>query len=85
MAYMLFGTAWQIYQVLGKSTMDGIGEQQRNLLVSLAVTYGLYFVASLLYFDPFFMITSFFPYLLLLPCYVNVLTIYSFCNTHDVR
>ncbi|KAI8335825.1 chitin synthase-domain-containing protein [Chlamydoabsidia padenii] len=84
MAYMLFGTIWQIYQVMGQVGSDGLGEQQRNLIISLAVTYGLYFVASLLYFDPIPMITSFFPYLLLMPCYVNVLTIYSFCNTHDV-
>ncbi|KAI8098574.1 chitin synthase 1 [Halteromyces radiatus] len=85
MAYMIFGTIWQIYQSLGKTTNGiGFGEQQKNVLISLIVTYGIYFVASILYFDPMPMVTSFFQYLLLLPLYVNILTIYSFCNTHDV-
>jgi chitin synthase len=55
-----------------------------NLLVSLASTYVLYFVASFMFFEPWHMFTSFIQYLLLSPSYVNVLNVYAFCNTHDV-
>lgn len=47
-------------------------------------TYGLYFISSLIYLEPWHMFTSFFQYLLLLPSYVNILLIYAFCNLHDV-
>jgi chitin synthase len=55
----------------------------RHVLTPQA-TYGLYLVSSLLYFDPWHMLTSFVQYLLLLPSYVNILLIYAFCNLHDV-
>jgi len=47
-------------------------------------TYILYFVASLLFFDPWHMFTSFIQYLLLTPTYINILNVYAFCNTHDI-
>ncbi|KAI7860439.1 chitin synthase 1 [Circinella umbellata] len=56
----------------------------RNVIISMASTYGLYILSSLLYLDPWHMITSFIQYLLLLPTYVNILNVYAFCNTHDV-
>ncbi|RSH88864.1 Chitin synthase, class 2 [Saitozyma podzolica] len=55
-----------------------------DLALSLMATYGLYLISSLLYFEPWHMITSFAQYLLLLPSYVNILLIYAFCNLHDV-
>jgi chitin synthase len=45
----------------------------RNLIVSTASTYGLYFLSSLLFFEPWHMVTSFVQYLLLSPSYVNIL------------
>ncbi|KAF9406277.1 Chitin synthase, class 2, partial [Podila epigama] len=56
----------------------------RDTVISLASTYGLYTIASLMHFEPWHMITSFIPYLLLMPAYVNILMVYAFCNTHDV-
>ncbi|RKP09671.1 glycosyltransferase family 2 protein [Thamnocephalis sphaerospora] len=56
----------------------------RNLVISLASTYGLYLISSLLHLEPWHMITSFVQYLLLLPAFVNILMVYAFCNTHDV-
>ena len=47
-------------------------------------TYGLYLISSILFLDPWHMLTSFIQYLLLLPSYVNILLIYAFCNLHDV-
>lgn len=55
-----------------------------TLIVSLASTYVLWFVVSFLFFDPWHMFTSFIQYLLLTPTYVNILNVYSFCNTHDI-
>ncbi|KAG0269403.1 Chitin synthase, class 2 [Linnemannia exigua] len=56
----------------------------RDTVISLASTYGLYIFSSLLHFEPWHMLTSFIPYLFLLPAYVNILMVYAFCNTHDV-
>ncbi|KIW89623.1 chitin synthase 2 [Cladophialophora bantiana CBS 173.52] len=55
-----------------------------GLIVSLASTYLLWFVASFLFFDPWHMFTCFIQYIVLTPTYINVLNIYAFCNTHDI-
>lgn len=57
----------------------------RDIILSLLSTYGLYILMSVLYMDPWHMITSFVQYMLLMPSYVNILNVYAFCNTHDVR
>ncbi|RMZ85327.1 hypothetical protein DV737_g707, partial [Chaetothyriales sp. CBS 132003] len=54
------------------------------IIIALAATFGLYFVASFLYMDPWHMFTSFGQYLLLMPSFINVLMIYAFSNWHDV-
>ncbi|KAF4580727.1 Chitin synthase, class 1 [Pleurotus pulmonarius] len=56
----------------------------RNIILSLAATYGLYLVASLIFFEPWHMITSFIQYLLMAPSYIAVLNVYAFANVHDV-
>src|SRR5690606_8469096 len=55
-----------------------------NLVVSTASTVGCYVVMSLLYLDPWHMITSAFQYFMMLPCYIVTLQIYAFCNPLDV-
>ncbi|KAI0698106.1 glycosyltransferase family 2 protein [Cytidiella melzeri] len=56
----------------------------RNIVISLAATLGLYIIASLVFFEPWHMITSFIQYLLLAPSYIAVLNVYAFANVHDV-
>ncbi|KAI8902971.1 chitin synthase-domain-containing protein [Globomyces pollinis-pini] len=56
----------------------------RDLFVSVASTYGLYLIASLMHLDPWHCFTSMIQYLLILPTFTNMFTIYSFCNLHDV-
>src|SRR6266498_680566 len=56
----------------------------RDIVISLASTYGLYFGSSLLHGEPWHMITCLVQYTLLIPFYVNILMVYAFCNTHDV-
>ncbi|KAI7853316.1 chitin synthase 2 [Circinella umbellata] len=91
MAYMLFAAAWLTFKgvqgaVDQSSFITALQENAglRNIIISVMSTYGLYFVSSLLYRQPMHMITSFLPYLILLPGFTNILTIYAFCNTHDV-
>ncbi|KAK0517397.1 hypothetical protein JMJ35_000552 [Cladonia borealis] len=55
-----------------------------TLIVSLLSTYILWVVISILFFDPWHILTSFIQYLLLTPTYINILNVYAFCNTHDV-
>jgi len=55
-----------------------------QIVLSLIATYGLYLIASLLFFEPWHMITSFLQYLLLAPSYISVLNVYAFANVHDI-
>lgn len=100
MAYTLFAGVWLSYRsILKVMSTSEWGQNNwvthldllmaepgfRSVLISAISTYGLYIFSSLLYYDPWHMITSFVQYLLLLPTYVNILNVYAFCNTHDVR
>lgn len=99
MCYMLFCSSWLIYKGIqlaaekyewtyNTTTNFQIAMNDpglRNMVISLSSTYGIYLVSSCLHRQPFHMMTSFLPYLLLLPGYINILNIYAFCNTHDVR
>ncbi|KAG0344782.1 Chitin synthase, class 2 [Podila minutissima] len=92
MGFMLYLAAATVVAVVmphwGKyQEMIGLLKVQgpfRDTVISLLSTYGLYIVSSLMHFEPWHMITSFIPYLLLMPAYVNILMVYAFCNTHDV-
>lgn len=54
------------------------------ILIALVSTFGLWFLASFLYLDPWHMFTSFPAYLLLMSSYINILNVYAFSNWHDV-
>ena len=54
------------------------------IIVALLATFGLYFIASFMYLDPWHMFTSFGQYLLLMSSYINILMVYAFSNWHDV-
>lgn len=55
-----------------------------TVIIALAATFGLYFVASFMYLDPWHMFSSFPQYLLIMSSYVNILNVYAFSNWHDV-
>jgi len=54
------------------------------IILALASTWGLYFLSSIMYLDPWHMLHSFLPYMLMASSYTNVLNVYAFCNWHDV-
>jgi len=54
------------------------------VLIALASTYGIYVVASVLYMDPWHILTSSWAYFLSMTTSINVLMVYAFCNWHDV-
>ncbi|KAJ1920657.1 hypothetical protein H4219_001216 [Mycoemilia scoparia] len=56
----------------------------RDIVISVISTYGIYFISSFLYFEPWHMFTSFIQYMLWLPSSINILMVYAFCNIHDV-
>ncbi|KAG8689825.1 Chitin synthase, class 2 [Ceratobasidium sp. 423] len=72
----------------GSSTGQRIGELLSGtngvLMAALVATFGIYFISSFLYRDPWHMFTSFPQYMLLAPSFTNVLNTYAFCNLHDV-
>lgn len=67
-----------------KSFFGSSGSGGGIIIVALLATFGLYFVASFLYLDPWHMFTSFGQYLLLMSSYINILMVYAFSNWHDV-
>ncbi|KAF9353673.1 Chitin synthase, class 1, partial [Mortierella sp. AD094] len=92
MVYMTFCAVWLTYLGIshalasGETTLSAVIKDPtfRNVILSLASTYGLYLFGSILYLEPWHMVTSFVQYLCMMPSYVNVLNVYAFCNTHDV-
>ncbi|CAM0143133.1 unnamed protein product [Umbelopsis sp. WA50703] len=90
MVYIMFCSIWLAYvgvqQALSGSSGGSLLSNGafRDIVVSVCATYALYFVSSLLFLDPWHMITSFAQYIFLMPSYINVLNVYAFCNTHDV-
>lgn len=54
------------------------------ILVALISIYGIYFLASFLYLDPWHMFHSFPSYMVLASSYINILMVYAFNNWHDV-
>jgi chitin synthase len=54
------------------------------IIIALVATFGLYFVASFMYMDPWHMFTSFPAYLMIMSSYINILNVYAFSNWHDV-
>ncbi|TFY80975.1 hypothetical protein EWM64_g3032 [Hericium alpestre] len=79
MVYLLFAAVRCAVQA---STQGGGAYQV--MLFSIIVTYGVYTFASFLAIDPWHMFTSFIPYMLLSPTYINILNIYAFCNLDDI-
>jgi chitin synthase len=67
-----------------KSFFGGGSASGGIIIIALAATFGLYFIASFLYLDPWHMFTSFGQYLLLMSSYINILMVYAFSNWHDV-
>ena len=54
------------------------------ILLALITIFGLNYVASFIYLDPWHMFHSFPQYLILMSTYVNILMVYAFNNWHDV-
>ncbi|RDW63041.1 Chitin synthase [Aspergillus mulundensis] len=54
------------------------------VLIALASTYGIYVLASLLYMDPWHILTSSWAYFLGSTTSINILMVFAFCNWHDV-
>ncbi|KAK7057241.1 chitin synthase-domain-containing protein [Favolaschia claudopus] len=79
MAYTL---AASILCALAAATQGGGANS--TMLFSVVITYGVYAFSSILAFDPWHMVTSFVPYLLLSPTYINILNIYAFSNLDDI-
>ncbi|KAG0168032.1 Chitin synthase, class 1 [Apophysomyces sp. BC1034] len=98
MAYILFCTGWITAVGIRAAYKEAKGSDNvgdtfmallkqnsfREVIVSVCSTYVMYFVASLLFIDPWHMFTSLLQYIFMSPSYINVLNIYAFCNTHDV-
>ncbi len=95
--YLVVDAFFLVFRALGPhsgqqvDTKDGLQKEVVTfiqgpgiILIALVATFGLYFVASFMYLDPWHMFTSFPQYMLLMSSYQNILNVYAFCNWHDV-
>ena len=87
--YLIVDAFYLVYRALRggiswTELVDGGSGGPLIILIAVAATFGLYFVASIMYLDPWHMFTSFGQYLLLMSSYQNILNVYAFCNWHDV-
>ncbi|GAC73696.1 chitin synthase/hyaluronan synthase [Moesziomyces antarcticus T-34] len=55
-----------------------------NIVISLAATFGIWTIASIMFLEPWHMVTSIVQYLLMAPTFVNVISIYAFANINDI-
>jgi len=67
-----------VKSLLGGTSAAGV------ILVALVTIYGLYYLASFMYMDPWHMFHSFPYYMVLMSTYINILMVYAFNNWHDV-
>ncbi|TFK68710.1 glycosyltransferase family 2 protein [Pluteus cervinus] len=79
---VLYMIAASIRCAIAASTQGGTVNS--IIIFSVIVTYGVYAFSSVLAFDPWHMLTSFIPYMLLSPTYINILNIYAFSNLDDI-
>ncbi|KAH7888726.1 glycosyltransferase family 2 protein [Phlebopus sp. FC_14] len=83
----IFLAVLMVYLIIA-SVLCGIAAASQTgggvVLLSVAVTYGVYILSSLLAFDPWHLVTSFVQYLLLTPTYVCILSIYAYSNLDDI-
>ncbi|KAI8338477.1 glycosyltransferase family 2 protein [Chlamydoabsidia padenii] len=89
MGYVMFASVWIAYQGVRAATDNSdmpllSNGAFRDILLSVAATYAIYLVSSLIFFDPWHMLTSFVQYIFMTPSYINILNSFAFCNTHDV-
>lgn len=79
MVYLIFCAVMVAVQAAGSG-----GIAYTTMVFSVIVTYGIYVLSSLFALDPWHIFTSFIPYLLLSPTYINILNIYAFSNLDDI-
>ena len=84
MASMIYASGFNIYLNIMQIKENWQGIQtiikfsaSRDLLIAFASTFGIYLISSILYLDPWHIITSFVQYILLYPSYVNILNVYA--------
>jgi chitin synthase len=85
----LYALVVGFYFVFNTIRQFGVGDASStyvfvSIVVSLLSTYGLYTLMSILYLDPWHMITCSLQYFAMIPSYTCTLQIFAFCNTHDV-
>jgi chitin synthase len=55
----------------------------RNIFISLASSYGIFIISAIIYIDAFHIFTTILQYIILIPTWINIFTVYAFANLHD--
>ncbi|KAH9458754.1 hypothetical protein MJO28_010092 [Puccinia striiformis f. sp. tritici] len=61
-----------------------MGSTYGPIFAGIMGTFGIYIVSSILYMDPWHILHSMIPFLLVAVSFTNILNVYAFCNLHDV-
>ncbi|KAL9054881.1 MAG: hypothetical protein Q9162_003914 [Coniocarpon cinnabarinum] len=95
MAYLLVLTGYLVSHAFNKENLEKTdfgdaaayfqpSKGSNIVLLSIGATYGIYLGFSILYGDPWHMLTSFPQYMVLMSTYCNIISVYAFSNWHDV-
>ncbi|KAI3647606.1 hypothetical protein MP228_007827 [Amoeboaphelidium protococcarum] len=86
MCYLLTISVLLIIQAWPTSGTSWIvnGGTSRDIVLAVASTYGVYFLSSLMYGELIHIVTCIIQYLLLLPSYINTVSVYAYCNINDI-
>jgi len=61
-----------------------MGSTYGPIFAGIVGTFGIYIISSILYMDPWHILHSMIPFLLVAVSFTNILNVYAFCNLHDV-
>merc|ERR1712232_19437 len=79
--YLLFGLS--MYYVMTQES-DVLGLPSYVIRIATAGSVLCYFLAAALHGEFSAIALTFFQYMFMLPTYMNIFAIYSFCNIHDI-
>ncbi|EIW82657.1 glycosyltransferase family 2 protein [Coniophora puteana RWD-64-598 SS2] len=76
-----------VYEIIASilCAISVYGQSGGSIIVfSVVITYGVYAISSCVALDPWHLFTSFLQYMLLMPTYTNILSIYAYANIDDI-
>lgn len=80
----IFGILMLCSSVIAVLSYATDSDFQYEAIIAAVLVIGVFFIGSLLHCEIHHILMTFIQYMALLPSFVNILMVYSFCNLHDL-